>query len=33
MANEENYSFKLIDKKFDAICGKENKDYLIKWQV
>jgi hypothetical protein len=31
--NEEKYFFKYIDKKYETISGKENKDYLIKWYV
>jgi hypothetical protein len=27
------YKFKFIDKKFESISGKENKDLLIKWFV
>jgi hypothetical protein len=27
----ENYGFKLIDKKFESISGKENKEFLVKW--
>lgn len=26
-------NFKLIEKKFESISGKENKDFLIKWLV
>ena len=28
---DDTYKFKFIDKKFESISGKENKDYLIKW--
>lgn len=29
--NDDNYKFKFIDKKFETISGKENRDFLIKW--
>ena len=30
---EDVYKFKFIDKKFESVSGKENKDLLIKWLV
>lgn len=29
--NEENYGFVYINKTFESISGKQNKDYLMKW--